>query len=95
MAKNKDLIFLKNAIKDAQGKKIRVWYNQGNYTRQSGLPQKTITIYAKDWHGRIPKQLRPENDTDVMTDYFAKDRARIKPKSKYFKQVEKLLKKWS
>ena len=91
MAKE-DLTFLKNAIKDAQGKKTRVWYSQGNYTKRSGLPEGTITIYAKDWSGKIPKQLQPKNDTDIMTDYFAKDKARIKPRSKYYNQVLKLLK---
>lgn len=92
---NKDLRFLKNAIKDLQtGKKTRVWYSQGNYTKESGLPKNTITIYAKDWDGKIPRQLKPENDTDIMTDYFAKDRARVKPSNKYFKEVEALLKKW-
>lgn len=89
----KDLKFLKNAIKDLQGKRHRVHYSQGNYTKESGLPQKTITIYAKDY-GALPKQLKPVNESDLMTDYFEKDRARIKPNSKYFKEVEKLLKKW-
>lgn len=94
MVKNKDLTFLKNAIKDKQGKKIRVHYSQGNYTKESGLPQNTITIYARDWSGKIPKELNPKNDTDLMTDYFAKDLARVKSTNKYFKEVEKLLKKW-
>lgn len=95
MKKNKDLTFLKNAIKDAQGKKTRVWYSQGNYTKISGIPESTITIYAKDYSGRIPKQLRPINESDIMTDYFATDTARVKKGNKYFKDIEKLLKKWA
>lgn len=91
---NKDLIFLKNAIRDAQGKKTRVWYSKGSYTERSGIPQSTITISAKDYGGVIPKQLKPINETDIMTDYFAKDKARIKKGSKYYKDVDKLLKKW-
>lgn len=91
----KDLTFLKNAIKDAQGKKTRVWYRQGGYTEISGIPQSTITISAKDYSGKIPRQLKPINETDIMTDYFAKDKARVKKGSKYFKQVEALLKKWA
>jgi len=91
----KDLTFLKNAIKDIQGKKTRVWYSRGSYTKESGLPKGTITIYAKDWSGNIPKQLSPTNETDIMTDYFAKDRARIKPNNKYFKKINALLKKWN
>lgn len=93
--KKNNLTFLKNAIKDAQGKKTRVWYSQGNYTKQSGIPQSTITISAKDYGAMIPSQLRPKNESDIMTDYFAKDKARIKKGSKYFKDVEKLLKKWA
>lgn len=88
---NKDLKFLKHSIRLKSGKKIRINYSQGSYTKESGLPKGTITIYAKDYGIQLPKKLRPENLTDIQTDYFEKDRARIKPKSKYFKEVLKQL----
>lgn len=39
----------------------------------------TISIYARDYGHQLPEELKPENDTDMMTDYFEKDRARINP----------------
>jgi len=90
---NKDLKFLQQAIKLKSGKKARVWYNKGSYTKESGLPKETITIYAKDYGVQLPRELRPENLTDIQTDYFEKDRARVKPKTKYYKDVLQALKK--
>lgn len=72
-----DLKFLKHAIKH-KGKRSRVWYSKGSYTKESGLPKGTITIYAKDYGMQLPKELNPENDSDIQTDLFMKDRARIK-----------------
>lgn len=89
---NNDLKFLKHAIRSKSGKKTKVRYSQGIYTKESGLPKGTITIYAKDYGGILPKELKPINETDIMTDLFCKDIARVKPKSKYYKQVLKLLK---
>lgn len=40
------LKFYKNWIDD-NGKRIRVRYHLGSYTKESGLPEGTITIYAK------------------------------------------------
>jgi len=89
MAK-KDLKFLKHAIKDKSGRKSKVWYSQGELY---GYPKGTVTVYAKEYGSQLPKELKPENDRDMMTDLIAKDRARITPKSKYYKEVLKLLKK--
>jgi len=90
---NKERIrFLKHAIK-SKGKRSRVWYSKGNYTKQSGLPKGTITVYAKDYGNQLPSELNVENDTDIQTDLFGKDRARIKPKTKYYKDVLKLIEK--
>ena len=36
-----------------------------------------ICIYAKDYTPGLPKELRPENGTDITTDYFETDCARI------------------
>lgn len=86
-----EIRFLKHAV--ARGKKkTRVHYFKGEYTKISGLPKGTITVRAKDWGGKLPKELNPHNASDIMTDYYAKDVARVKPKSKYYKQILKLLK---
>jgi len=91
MAKER-IRFLKHAIK-SKGKRSRVRYSKGNYTKASGLPEGTITIYAKDYGDQLPAELNVKNETDMQTDYFEKDRARIFPKSKYYKDVLKLIKK--
>lgn len=76
-----------------EGKKVRAHYSEGSYTKESKIPKGTITIYAKDYSARLPKELNPENDSDMQTDYFEKDRARITPNSPYFNDVLKALKK--
>jgi len=76
--------FFKNAIK-YDGKRIRVWYSKGRLTN---YPEGTITIYAKDYGSQLPIELKPENDTDSMTDYFDKDRARVEPESKYYNEIK-------
>jgi len=65
-----------------------VSYSKGNYTKESGLPEGTITIYSKSYK-HFPKELNPENESDMRTDYFEKDRVRIKPSNKYYKEVNK------
>ena len=89
---NKDLKFLKDAIKDIKtGKRHKVQYSQGGYTKQSGLPEKTISIYAKDY-GALPKGLNPINNTNTQIDYFETDTIRIKPNNKHYKNVLSALK---
>ena len=80
--------FLKHSIK-AGGKTVRVHYSTGGYTN---FPSETITIYAKDYGAKLPKELSPENDTDSREDYFEKDRARIIPGSKYYEKVREAMK---
>lgn len=63
---------LKHGIK-VNGKYIKAGYTIGCYTPESGIPQDTITVYG--WN--LPVELSPQNDSDSMTDYFEKDRARI------------------
>lgn len=79
--------FLSNAIL-SEGKKARVHYSKGGYTKESGLTDDVITIYAKDYGNQLPKELGATNDSDMMTDYFSTDIARLTPKSKYYKDVE-------
>ena len=51
------------------------------------------TIYINSYKP-LPEEayetLRIENNTDMMTDYFEKDRIRVTPDSPLFTQVEKL-----
>lgn len=83
--------FLKKGIR-ANGKYFPAWYSEGPYTEQSGLPEGTITVYAKDILIGLPKELNPTNDSDMMTDYFEKDRARILPSSPLHKPAFAALK---
>jgi len=83
--------FLKHSIK-FDNQKTRVWYHKGNYTKESKLPQGTITIYAKDYGAKFPKEFNIENNSDMMTDYFEKSRVRLTPKNKYWKNANKFLK---
>lgn len=46
--KSRKIRFLKHSIK-FRGKKARVRYHKGSYTKESGLPEGTITIYAQDY----------------------------------------------
>jgi len=80
--------FLKHAVKH-NGKRARVWYSQGELRN---YPKGTITIYARDYGDQLPAELNVKNETEIQTDYFDKDKARITPRSKYFKEVKKILK---
>jgi hypothetical protein len=82
--------FLKKGIKE-NGQYFPAWYSQGEYTEQSGIQKGTITIYAKSYKG-LPSALSPKNDSDSMTDYFEKDRARVAPGSPNYKAVLSVLK---
>lgn len=85
--------FMWNGIK-ADGKLYRAHFSLGPYTIASGLPQGTITVYAKTYED-FPQieGLTIENDSDLMTDYFAKDRIRILPDNKYYNEALQALKK--
>lgn len=62
-------------IDKATGKKARVWYSLDN--RTDG--RKCVTLYAKSHRDRLfdvfPNDA--ENNTDIMTDYFEKDKVRL------------------
>jgi len=83
---NKDKIkFNKHGLK-INGKYIRAWYSEGKLI---DAPEGTITIYAKDYGNQLPKELKPLNYTDSQTDYFDKDKARIRPDNKYYKEIKR------
>jgi hypothetical protein len=66
---------------------------KGGYTKQGGLSEDTISIFARDYGNQLPAELNAENETDYQIDYFDKDHARITPDNKYYKDVLKALKK--
>jgi len=83
------LKFLWNGIK-LDGKLYRARYSPGEVINQ---PVGTITIYAKDYDSHFPAitGLTITNDTDIMTDYHAKDLIRVTPDNPYFPQVKAAL----
>jgi len=76
--------FMYNGIK-VGGELYKAHYAQGNYTN---FPQGTITIYAREYR-HFPRivGLFIENNSDMMIDYFVKDRVRVMPNNKYFPAV--------
>lgn len=84
---NKNKIkFLKKGIR-CNGQYIPVIYSKSDLR---GYPQGTITIYCRTYRDSLPAELNPKNDSDSMTDYFEKDRARITPDSPFYSDVLKV-----
>ena len=82
----KSVKFLKKGIK-VNGNYFPVWYSKGNYTPESGIPNDTITIYARNYQSIPNFGVKIENDSDGRTDYFENDRIRITPDSQFYKEV--------
>jgi hypothetical protein len=76
--------FMWNGIK-VDGKLYTAWYSKGSLINHPG---ETITIYAKEYK-RFPQieGLNVENGTDIMTDYFEKDRIRVSSDNKFYPAV--------
>lgn len=53
--------------------------------------REAITIYGYGTTGRLPAVLNPENDTDLMTDYFDADRARFYAGTPEFEALRPLI----
>jgi len=72
--------FYYNGVRE-DGKLNRCFFSKGPYSRESGLDDETITIYARD--SRFGKEMRElftiENNTEIMIDYFEDDRVRVSP----------------
>jgi len=87
--------FLWNGIKVNNGSLQKAFYSQpGSYAPWSGLPDGTITIYAKTYSGfsaEVWEAFDVANDSDTMTDYFEKDRIRVKPDHPLYQEVAKAL----
>jgi hypothetical protein len=78
---------LKKGIK-LDDKYFPAWYSSAKNNINGNA-----TIYIKGYKP-LPQEayslLNIQNDTDLRTDYFDKDKIRISPESPYFKQVETL-----
>ena len=76
MTTTKTLKFFYNGIKANGGKLQRAWYSVGNNRDRSN----TITIYKGDYErfsSEVHESFKVENNTEIMTDYFEKDRIRV------------------
>jgi len=63
-----------HGVKTLEGKHVPAWYMKGTLINGA----LAITICAKNYGDNLPRELgRIENDTDVQTDYFDKDRVRF------------------
>lgn len=65
--------FMKHGVKDKAGKYYPAHVCRGAVVNGT----EAITIYARCLLRGLPVELMPENDTDICTDYFEKDRARF------------------
>lgn len=64
--------FLKKGVK-AGGQYYPCWYSLSTL-----LNGKTaITLYAKSMLKGLPRELNPQNESDMQTDYFEKDKVRF------------------
>ena len=83
--------FLWNGIKVNGGKLQKASFSMpGSYAAWSGLPDGTVTIYAKHYSGfsaEVWDAFDVSNDSDGMTDYFATDCIRVKPDHPLYAQV--------
>lgn len=88
MSNTEQIKFQQNAIV-VNGARIRVHYSfcKAGQHRRTGAAG--ISIYARDYSGRLPASLNPSNDTDLYTDYFEKDRAFVPVSSPLFASVAK------
>jgi hypothetical protein len=82
--------FLKKGIK-VNGAYHAVRYSTGPYTKESGLPESTITIYVKGYESIPECGLEIKNDTDSQQDYFCKDKIRIRPDHPMYNEALKIV----
>lgn len=85
------LKFYYNGIKDNGGKLQKCSYSDGQLIH---YPAGTITIYKRD-HEAFSQGVRDafkvDNDSDMQTDYFEKDRIRVTPEHPLYSQVRAAL----
>lgn len=81
------LKFFWNGIKGSDGKLQKCFYSDGALLHH---PAGTITIYSREYSHftkDIQEHFTVENDSDLMTDYFEKDRIRVLPTHPLYAQV--------
>lgn len=82
------LRFFWNGIKVGTGKIQRCSYSLGALLRH---PAGTITIYGKEYWPGFSAEVRAaftvENDSDLQTDYFEKDRIRVTPDHPLYSEI--------
>jgi hypothetical protein len=83
--------FVWNGIR-VDGKLVRCFFSTGPYCNAS-YPDETITVYARSILDNLPRLegVTIKNDTDLHTDYFESDTARILPDSKYYNEAKAAL----
>jgi len=69
----KSVKFLKKGVKDSAGNYYPCWYSLT--TLING--KIAITLYARSILKGLPRELKPENNSDMTTDYFENDRVRF------------------
>lgn len=79
--------FMWNGIK-IDGKLYRAWYSDADLIGDR-YPKGTLTIYRKDY-GTMPQinGMTIQNDTEIMTDYFERDRIRITPDNPHYSAIK-------
>lgn len=84
--------FYWNGLKDDKGAKLqKAYYSAGEYR---GMPDGTITIYARDYNrfsDKVRAAFAVQNDSDIQTDYFDNDRIRVIPAHPLYPQVQAAL----
>ena len=90
------LKFFYNGIKVNGGKLQKAFFSKGNLTswamEKYGYDSDTLTVYAREYAGfsaEIRGIFQVENDSDMMTDYFEKDRIRVTKGHPLYGQVLK------
>lgn len=82
-------LFYWNGIKDQRGAKLqKCWYSDGEMRNH---PAGTLTIYGRDYSGfseLVCACFPVQNDSDLQTDYFEKDRIRVIPTHPLYPQVK-------
>jgi hypothetical protein len=71
--KEKGIRFGLYAVTSLSGEKTRVHYRVNN----RGDGRECVTVYARDYSGDLSFLSNCKNNSDIMTDYFEKDRAVI------------------
>lgn len=76
--------FTKDGIKDKSGKLEKI----DATIREDSKGNEYIRLYADDYGASIPSIFYPENNTDIMTDYFEKDSCDVTPDHPYYNHLK-------